>query len=165
MLHQKKQITTLEREVETLKQESRNKTIVINGLKEDKEKDPSDQIMTLCKDKLNVNLHPHDIDTSFIVPSRKDPRQKSIYITLTTGRKKVEIMKVKKNLRNIPGERIYINEHLTLKQGEIFAKARELVRKKKITAAWTRDGKVFIKTEERGQPKLIMDTEQLDLDN
>jgi len=117
--------------LEILKQESRNKTIVINGLKEDEVKHPSDQIMSLCKEKLKVNLHPHDIDQAYIVPSRKNPSQKSIYITLTTSRKKIEIMKVKKNPRNIPGEGIYINEHLTQKQGEIFAKARDLVRKKK----------------------------------
>ncbi len=157
---QKIQITNLERELEALKQEARNKTIVIDGLKQTDDKTPSDQIMQLCKDKLQVNLHPHDIDRVFSVPTKKDPRKKLYYVTLTTYRKKEEIMMVKKNLKQ-NDEKIFINENLTPKQGVTFFMARKLVKEKKLVATWTRDGKVYVKKDENSQSKIIVDKEQL----
>ena len=41
---------------------------------------------------------------------------------------------------------VFINEHLTKRNGEIAQKARLLRRQGKISTTWTRDCKVFIKT-------------------
>lgn len=161
VVKQQNKISDLEREVEMLKQQARNKTLIINGLNVDRNIEPAEQIKTLCKEKLSINLHPIDVDKAYISASKRNPEQKSIFITLTTNRKKDEIMRVKKNLKHIDNEKIFINEYLTLKQAETFAVARGLVKNKKLVAAWTRDGKVYVKQEENGQPKLILDKEQL----
>ena len=51
-------------------------------------------------------------------------------------------MKVLKNVRKLKGSNVYINEHLTKKNGEIVQKARLLRRQGKISNTWTRDCKV-----------------------
>ena len=164
VVRQKQKIEILECEVEILKQQMRNKTIVVNGIAADPKKETVDQVTALCKDKLKINLHPMDIDKVYAIKTNKNNTTgRSIYVSLTTTRKKDEIMKAKKLLRDLDDDTgiIYINEYLTQKQGELFAKARGLVKKKKLIAAWTRDGKVFVKEEEGGNPKSITITEQL----
>ena len=81
-------------------------------------------------------------------------------MTLTTTKKKVEIMREKKKLRQLDHQ-MYINEHLTPTQAEIFAHARSMVKKKQLTATWTRDGRVFVKVRDRDQPKLIKTKNEL----
>ena len=55
-------------------------------------------------------------------------------------------IKVLRNVRKLKGSNVYINEHLTKKNGEIAQKARLLRRQGKISNTWTRDCKVFVKT-------------------
>ena len=55
-------------------------------------------------------------------------------------------MEVLKQSRKLKGTNIYINEHLTPRNNEIAKKARLLRKQGKISRAWIRDCKVFIKT-------------------
>ena len=154
-------IQTLETEVERLKQHSLNKTILISGLVEDPEKTTEAIVTKLCKDSLGVNLHPVDIDGIYRMTRRRnnqetaDPIPPVIQLTLTTTRKKIEIMKNKKKLKGVEERRIYINERLTQRQSEIFAWARSEVKAKQVNAAWTREGTVFIKKTSTATPEIV----------
>ena len=83
-----------------------------------------------------------------------------ILLTLTTYKKKLEIVRAKKKLKDL-NEQIYINESLTQKQGELFAAARSLVKKKSLKAAWTRDGKVYVRQKEDSPPVFIAKKDEL----
>ena len=41
---------------------------------------------------------------------------------------------------------MFVNEHLTKKRANLAKFARDLKKQKKIFSTWTRDGKIFIKT-------------------
>lgn len=60
------------------------------------------------------------------------------------------------------GKPIYISDHLTSKTRHIFYLARQLVKNKKLVAAWTYHGDVFIKKVEGDQPTRINFEEELD---
>ncbi len=69
-------------------------------------------------------------------------------------------MMCKNKLKDIDGDKIYINEKLTPIQNEIFAWARKQVKNQKLTAAWTRDGKIYIKRKADGKPELVKNIEK-----
>ena len=51
-----------------------------------------------------------------------------------------------KNSKKLNGTRVYINEHLTHRNSQIAHAARILKKQGKIYSTWTKDCKVFIKT-------------------
>ena len=156
---QQQQIDALEDEMETMRQQSRKKVLVISGLVL-KENDSAEQAtIGLMKEKLKVNLHPVDIDSVIVGRKNKEHSPPNVILTLTTIRKKVEIMRAKKNLRQLE-DKIYINEQLTQKQGELFATTRSLCKKKMLHATWTRDGRVYIKHSDASTPVVIKKMEE-----
>ena len=52
--------------------------------------------------------------------------------------------------------RVYINEHLTDQNAQLFKKARGLVRAKRIRKAWSFKGTVYIKVLDSDPPKRIL---------
>ena len=57
---------------------------------------------------------------------------------------------------------VYLNEHLTKKNGDIAQEARMLRKQKKITATWTRNGNVWIREQEESQAMMIRDLKELE---
>ena len=72
-----------------------------------------------------------DVDCLSILRKKagNNDRKPAILLTLTTHKKKIEIMREKKKLKQLDSV-VYINEHLTPSQGEIFAEARARLKKK-----------------------------------
>ncbi len=110
---QKNEIKTLKMEIEELRIREKQKSLIISGMKKDDTKSVTDQVISLCKDNMQVNLHPDDIDDIFRGKTNTKTKDTPIIIKLTTQRKKVEIMKSKKALKNLPDSKIFINECLT----------------------------------------------------
>lgn len=162
---QQEKIDSLETEMESLKMKERSKTLIFTGIKEDRDICPMDQVIQLCKDKLKINIHPLDIDEAFR-PKAKGQGQGAgnIIVTLTTKRKKIEIMRTKKILKNYSdgSTNVYINESLTPNKSELFAKTRNLVKRKKIISTWTRDGQIFVKKTVTDKPCLVESKNELD---
>ena len=50
---------------------------------------------------------------------------------------------------------IYINEDLTKKRADLYKLTRSLVKEKKIHAAWSRNGKIFVKNKSDSTPYVI----------
>jgi hypothetical protein len=57
-------------------------------------------------------------------------------------------------------DKIYINEELTKQDAKIFKKARDDVKHKRLSAAWTRGGIVFAKKTPNGTPFKILDLQK-----
>ena len=156
---QQDQIVTLTCEIDELKQQARNKILVISGVHEQQNENTETTVIELCK-AIKVNLHPVDIDGVIRVGEETENKPRLIMLTVTTQKKKIQIMKEKKNLKKLDRQ-IYINESLTVKQSELFADSRKAFREKKIHATWTRDGRVYVKVKEQDNPKFIQNSLEL----
>jgi hypothetical protein len=96
-----------------------------------------------------------DIDSAIRLRGKREQKKtKDILLTVASYRKKLEIVRAKKKLKDCD-ELIYINEALTPKQSELFAETRSLVKKKTLEATWTRDGKVYVKQNKESSPVTI----------
>ena len=152
---QQHRIDHLENEIDTMKQQGKRKTLIISGLKQDADENVESLVMKLCKDQLQVNLQPVDIDSVSRLKGKKAKVPSDIMLTVTTYRRKLEIVRAKKKLKDCD-ERIYINESLTPKQGELYADSRKLVKQKLIEATWTRDGTIYVKEKKDSNPVVII---------
>ena len=74
---------------------------------------------------------------------------KKIIIRFVNRKKKNEIQKKCKNLRGI---NVFINDHLTKRNEELAYLARKLKKEGKISSIWTRNCKIYIKT--NGSPEV-----------
>lgn len=70
-------------------------------------------------------------------------RKTAIIICFVNHKHKIELMMQGKKLKNTD---VYLNEHLTTKNANIARQARQLRKNKKIQSTWTRNCKVFVKT-------------------
>ena len=80
-------------------------------------------------------------------------------IRFVSQRVRAEILK---EIRRLRASSIYIEEHLTRNVSEMFNSARKLLRDKLIAVAWTRDGRLYIKTREHDRPSLVNTPADLD---
>ena len=85
----------------------------------------------------------NDISACHTLRNRMRDKSDNIIVRFVNKKSKIKVLK---NVRNLKGTNVYINEHLTKKNGEIAKKARLLRREGKISNTWTRDCKVFVKT-------------------
>lgn len=86
----------------------------------------------------------------------------TIVVQFSNRKHKVEVLK---QARKLKGTGVYINEHLTKKNAEIARQSRILRKEKKIQSTWTKNGKVFVKS--NGSPeqaKTVMIRNMTDLD-
>jgi hypothetical protein len=58
--------------------------------------------MKLCNDQLKVHLHPFDLDFVTRLKKRDNKQHPDVMLTLTTQKKKEEILKAKKKLLERP---------------------------------------------------------------
>lgn len=176
-------IDLLEQRVDDLEQYSRADDLVITGLEtrhqsyaratglsgyQQGEDAPSEELETLeqqvvrfMKSKI-IPLDKQQISACYILPSKDKKNKPKIIVKIASRRHKVEILKEAKKLK---GTGVYINEHLTKKNAEIAWTSRTLKKENKIQSTWTRNGKVFIRT--NGPPeqvKVIVVRKMKDLD-
>ena len=68
--------------------------------------------------------------------------------------------------KKLKGTDVYLNDHLTKRNGEIAKAARDLKKQKKIQATWTRNCKIWIKpngTPEESRGIVVRDLKDLDV--
>ena len=73
----------------------------------------------------------------------------NVIVKFTKRKKKIMILNKAKQLK---GTNIFLNEHLTKKNSDIFRMTRTLRKEGRISNTWTRDCKVFIRT--NGSPEV-----------
>ncbi len=72
---QKKEIVDLKNEVEMLKQESKSRSIIISGVKPEDDLTTEEQVMKICKEQLQVNLHPMNCDEVYRLKKKREMNQ------------------------------------------------------------------------------------------
>ena len=162
-------IHQLEKRIEDLEQYSRKEDIIVSGLKtrhktysrvvsgqrveneiqgnelEDSEQELQSlekQVVGFLNEK-NIEIHEDEIAVCHTLMSTRKMTVPNIIVRFVNRKTKMRVMK---NAKNLKGTRVYINEHLTSKNGDIARLARNLRKEGKIKATWTRNCSVFIKT-------------------
>jgi len=75
--------------------------------------------------------------------NKNSPTPPAIIIRFVNRKDKIALLKQGFKLK---GTGVFVNEHLTRKNGNIAYAARQLKKAKKIKATWSRNGKVYIRT-------------------
>ena len=161
-------IEQLEAKVNDLEQNSKKKNIIVTGLntssyatvsrpttRSSTSTDTDDHPPTsttdnsimranfvkFAKSKLDVYIEPYDITAIHELPARWDGKR-PIIVQFLSADKKTEIMMKRRLLR---GTDIYLNDHLSALNAEMFREARRLKREGKVDQAWTMNCSVFVK--------------------
>lgn len=173
-----KRIAHLEYRVADLEQYSRMNDIVISGLEtrprsyaratavngvpiEQDLESLEQQVITFFDGK-GISMDSNDIDGCHSLP-RKNKREKPAIIIRFVNRKQKNALL--RQGRKLKGTNVYVNEHLTKKNGDIARRARFLRKENKIQSTWTANCKVFIKlngSPEEAKVLLIREIAELD---
>ena len=171
---QNDRIETLETRVDELEQYSRLNDIIVSGLNikpktyaraaaqavghamepsEEEKVTVEEEVVTFLHAQ-NIIIDKNTIEACHLLPCKKKTEvdgqsrrvtqmDKPLVILRFISRKhKMDLLRQGKNLK---GTNVYLNEHLTQKNGAIARKARFLKKKGKIQGTWTANCKVFIK--------------------
>lgn len=183
MIREKEEkISSLERRVDDLEQYTRMDDVIVSGLNtkhrsyarvtagaigHSGEEDTQGEIHSLEQQvykffaSKDIDIDSNAISACHALP-RKDKAKPAIVIRFVNRKVKNNLLQQAKKLR---GTDVYLNEHLTKKNSDIARQARALKKQKKIQATWTRNCKVWIKT--NGTPeeaKVSIVRELADLD-
>ena len=110
-----------------------------------------------AKNKLNVPLNDLEITTIHDLPKWKDGTQ-PVIVQLLSPDKKSALMRKRAMLQ---GSKVYLNDHLSQTNGELFREATRLTKDNKIFSVWTLNCKVFIKKSEHAQRLHVVNVQQL----
>ena len=113
-------------------------------------RDTVQAVVNCCNSKLGANISENDIQSSYRIPSKSGPRP--IVVSFTSKMVRDRVYALRKSLHKDRSSKIFINEHLTKPNSEIFARARKLVKDKKLSSAWTWNGHVYFKKGENSGP-------------
>ena len=154
-----KKIAALESRVDEMEQYSRLNNIIVAGLvtkprsyaraaaanaEEPTEEDIESieqQVITFMDSK-GININSGDLEACHPLPKREKKACPDIILRFVNRKHKIAVLKQGKKLK---GSNVYMNEHLTKKNGDIAQRARRLRKQEKIQATWTANCKVYIK--------------------
>ena len=119
-------------------------------------------VIECCRKKLDLEISERDITAGFRVPGLKNaPRP--IVVTFASRLVRDRIYELRRLLRKQDtAQRVYINEHLTKKNADIFSKGRKLFKEKRIASIWTWNGAVFVRRAESDRPTRVLSLEEVE---
>ena len=164
-------IKFLEQNVEELQQYTRKNNIIISGLdtrnyaqvaqntnlpqapaseqeepvaiSESENSNVETKVIEFFNKTMKVDIEPEHISDIHYLPTKDG--KKNILIHFTSRKSKYKVMK---NGRNLKGQKIYVNEHLTKTNSQLFKQARQLKKdKEEVIGAWTYNCKIYVKCE------------------
>jgi len=101
-------------------------------------------VVRFCKKALNIVIQPTDIAVAHRLKASGRDAVRPVIVRFVNRQVRDSVYMAKKVLK-ANQDRIYISEHLTKKNAELFFEARKLLREKRIYAAWTQKGLVHIR--------------------
>ncbi|KAJ8305117.1 hypothetical protein KUTeg_017331 [Tegillarca granosa] len=152
------EVVVLKQEINTLKSENENLRLSIDELEQygrrnavrisgipEKTGEDTDAIVRDVANKMGVDIHDVDISRSHRSgkPGQSRPRQILVkFVRYNTKRKLLISRRVMKSVPSL--NNVFINDDLTKRRQELYRKARDLWKDRKITKTWTWDGKIFL---------------------
>ena len=163
------------RQLDDLECYSRNENIIIRGLPEQSAAERATQAVSLdddpvlneshlsvestvqqfCMDILGVEVQEQDISIAHRLKAGKKETTRPIIVRFATRRVRNLVLRAKKKLKDC-GKNIFISEHLTKTNSELFYEARKMLKEKKIFATWTMNGLVHVKYTADARTKAVV---------
>lgn len=140
-------------------QYSRRNSLRIAGIPTVEGESTDAKVIELAND-MGVNISESDIDRSHRVgPFRRG--QRALIVKFTSYRARQKLFAIRKDLRKSDKHRdVFINEDITSRRSKLLFSARQLVRERRLRAAYTSDGKIFVKDND-GEKHHITSTDQM----
>lgn len=164
----------LRMKIDEVENSSRLNNVVIHGLAESPQAGPPEgqtetshpkyrlknssipELLDLCNNRLHVQVIESDISFSFRITTKGTNTVRPLVVGFSRRVTRDMIFASRKLLRGEPSSgspNVYINEHLTRTNSQIFARTRNLVRSHKIHSTWTAGGRVFLRQSESSLEK------------
>ena len=173
-------LSKIEYENDSLEQYSRRNSVRISGYPESFG-ESTDYIVLSIARELDVEIIKSDIDRLHRVvkpipqpqrPGRSStqdkPRPRDILVKFATYNARQQLYDMRKNLRNSENEtmkKLFINEDLTKKRSQLLYDARCLFRVEKLTAAYSLDGRLFVRDDQNQRHYIQSEADLKDLDD
>ena len=134
--------------IDILEQHSRRNTQLISGIPEESNESTDTHVLELASD-LNVNLFSHDIDRSHRVGKPSSTKTRDIIVKFSSYNALLMLYEVQKDLCELENRAsVFINKDLTKRRSKLLFDARPLVRTNFLKAAYSSDGKLFVRDKE-----------------
>ncbi len=140
------------------------KNLQVVGFPESKDNNDIKQFIKLGKEKLGVKIKASDINQITRLGKRKDtgsPRNVLISFHDKATKEKICVHKKKLASHKDPKRNIYLNDHLTKHRQHLLYAARQLVKSKRLFAAWCQNGNVLVRKTESGKITQVSDHNDL----
>ncbi len=159
------EIRDLKLMLDELQQKDLGQSIQIVGLPETNDaKEDVKQLAKLTKDKLGIKIKQADIVDMHRLGKRKsDDKARNVVIKFREKQTRENIYAQRKKLiknKNAAGS-IYLNDSLTLHRQQLLYQARQLVKSRKLFAAWSQQGNILVKKSEHSKIIQISDNSDL----
>ena len=111
-------------------------------------------VLEFCREALKLNINQYDISIAHRLKASANDKCRPIIVRFTNRRARESVLRAKKSLKtaNLPNP-VYITEQLTKAADSLYFEARKRLREKKLSAAWTFNGQVFVKFSEDAAEK------------
>jgi hypothetical protein len=178
-----KKIKELESRIDDLEQYTRKEDLIVTGLEikrtfaeavvnvdpsasAESDKEPTMKVNEVEKQTLaflnrfGMNIEESEVSACHVLGKKKENGTQNVIIRFVSRKTKERVLFYARTSKKFRATRVFVNEHLTKKNGEIAKRARELKKEGKLIDTWVRDTKVFIKIGEK-QVRVVKDIEEL----
>ena len=155
MLETNDRMSTVEIDVDELKQKEKENNIIISGV--DDEKKTKGGIRKLLNEKLQCSVIEDDINyiVKLIKRDEAGKAQETSQVKVVFHEKSVK-MRVFKSKNKLKGDdHIWLSDDLTPYRSRLAFLARSAVKEERINQTWVFDGKIFIKITKDSKPRVI----------
>lgn len=157
-------VTNVEIAADSNEQYSRRNNLRITGIPVVNDENTDDILLKFAND-VGVNIDKTDIDRSHRVgPVRGG--QRALLVKFTTYRARQQLYAIRKDLRKseyLKG--IFLNEDMTARRSKLLYSARKLVRARKLKAAYTGDGKIFLRDNDDNKHHITSENDLIPFEN
>lgn len=154
-------LVTAESAIDELEQYGRRNALRITNEWPEREDESTDNlVLKLANDLLGVELQESDISRSHRVGPSQARKPRSVLVKFTSYRARERVYRARMKLKT-SREKIFINEDLTKKRGQLAYNARQLKKDQQIQDTWTYDCRVFVKNN-KGEIRVVNDGPQLE---
>lgn len=143
----------IEEDLRDLQQRSRHINIVIRGVKEERKENVWELVESTGR-KIGIENPEKDIQICHRVPSRSSNGPRPIVVRLLNSKTRDKWIKEYKQ-KQLWKQHLYISEHLTVYNQNLFYHTRKLAKEKKFKFAWTKDCQIYLKRNENSKLYII----------
>ncbi len=139
--------------MDDIEQESKLDNLRIVGIPEEEEEILQQKVLEIANEKLNLpTINEEDINFCYRLGKANQSKTRDVIVRFINREKRNLIYRCRRNMPREEDHPIYINEDLTSRRNKLFYDARSMKKSGKLTAVWTQEGNVIIKTSESSEP-------------